>query len=324
MTGEVTVDVTVTQARWESDGVLSLRLRGEQPLPAWTAGAHVDLLLPSGLVRQYSLCGEQDDPEYTVAVLREPAGRGGSAEIHSSQLVGRRLRVRGPRNRFALEPAPAYEFVAGGIGITPLLAMIRRAAAERTPWRLHYGGRRASTLAFTDELRRLAGTSRGEVVLRTDDVEGPLPLADILAGAPNGAAVYACGPAGMLTALGEVAGRVGSDLPIRVERFGVDPHAGRPADTATDGSGGFEVELARTGETLTVAAGESVLEAVRALRPDVLSSCEEGFCGTCETTVLDGTPIHRDTILTDRERAGNTSMMICVGGCSSPRLVLDL
>jgi ferredoxin-NADP reductase len=320
-----TVEVTVTQARWESTGVLSLRLRGDTPLPAWTAGSHVDLLLPSGLVRQYSLCGDPADPEYTVAVLREPDGRGGSVEIHSTALVGGRLRIRGPRNHFALEPAPAYEFVAGGIGITPLLAMIRRAAGDGTPWRLHYGGRRADTLAFTDELSRLAAGSGGELSLRSDDVEGPLPLAEILAGAPDGAAVYACGPSGMLVALAEIAARERADLPVRVERFTSAPVATQdPDEAAIDGAASFDVEIASTGETVTVAAGRSLLDAVRTLRPDVLSSCEEGFCGTCETKVLDGTPIHRDTILTERERARNTSMMICVGSCSSPRLVLDL
>ena len=323
---DATLPVTVTQVRWESAGVVSLRLRGDDPLPGWTAGAHVDLVLPSGLVRQYSLCGEPDDPEYTVAVLREPDGRGGSAEIHDTALVGRRLAIRGPRNRFALEPAEAYGFVAGGIGITPVLGMIREAVAAGVPWELHYGGRRAETLAFTGPLRELAGRSGGRLVLRSDDVDGPLPLNAIVAGAPAGSAVYACGPAGLLAALSRTVELERPDLPLRFERFGADPLG--PDATAAGGSAGgrasFEVELAQTGETVTVLPGQSVLDAVRPLRPDVLSSCEEGFCGTCETKVLDGTPLHRDTILSEKERARNTSMMICVGGCTSARLVLDL
>lgn len=322
MNGDEAHEVLVTQVRHEARGVLSLRLRGDSPLPPWTAGAHVDLVLPSGLVRQYSLCGEPGDPEYTVAVLRETEGRGGSAEIHDTGLVGRRLRLRGPRNRFVLEPAACYVFVAGGIGVTPLLAMVRHAAGEGTPWQLHLGGRRADTLAFTGELARLAAVSGGQVTLRSDDVEGPLPLAEIVAAAPAGAAVYCCGPPALLTALAEVAARIRPQLPVRSERFAADPAAADPVEDP--GTGRFEVELAGTGETVPVPAGGSILEAVRTLRPDVMSSCEEGFCGTCETKVLEGTPVHRDTILTERERARGTSMMICVGSCSSARLVLDL
>lgn len=325
MTGDDTYEVLVTQARHEAEGVLSLRLCGDGPLPAWTAGAHVDLVLPSGLVRQYSLCGEADAPDYTVAVLHETDGRGGSAEIHTAGLVGRRLQIRGPRNRFALEPATSYVFVAGGIGITPLLAMVRHAVGEGTPWQLHLGGRRRDTLAFTDELERLAAASGGEVTLRSDDIEGPLPLAEILAEAPAAAAIYGCGPSNMLAALDKAATRTRPELPIRFERFAADPSAEGVDDTvAGPGGGGFEVELAGTGEIVPVAAGGSILEAVRTVRPEVMSSCEEGFCGTCETKVLDGAPVHRDTILTERERARGASMMICVGGCSTARLVLDL
>ncbi|MBP2370674.1 PDR/VanB family oxidoreductase [Pseudonocardia parietis] len=324
MNGDDTHEVLVAQARYEAAGVLSLRLRGDSPLPAWTAGAHVDLMLPSGLVRQYSLCGDTDDPEYTVAVLHEADGRGGSAEIHTSGLVGKHLQIRGPRNRFILEPAVSYVFVAGGIGITPLLAMVRHAVDDGTPWELHFGGRRADTLAFTGELQRLATVSDGAVSLHSDDVDGPLPLADILAAAPAGAAVYGCGPPGMLAALGDAAALTRPELPVRFERFVTDPSLSSVADTVSDTDGAFEVELASTGETVPVAAGGSILDAVRTVRPDIMSSCEEGFCGTCEAKVLKGTPVHRDTILTERERARGASMMICVGSCSSPRLVLDL
>jgi len=314
--------VRVTRMRWEAAGVVSMTLRAAdgEPLPPWTPGAHVDVVLPSGLVRQYSLCGPPGAPEYTVAVLREEGGRGGSAEVHDTALIGRELGLRGPRNRFALEPAARYVFVAGGIGITPLLAMIRDAARRRVPWDLHYGGRRPDTLAFTGELRELAAASGGRVHLRSDDAEGPLPLADIVTGAPDGALLYACGPAGMLTALTETVASVRPGLPLRYERFTAAPAA--PGDGGGDAP--FEVVLARTGETVTVPPGESILDAVRAKRPEVLSSCEEGFCGTCETKVLEGRPVHRDTILTAREREKNTTMMICVGGCASPRLILDL
>lgn len=325
MTGQARA-VRVVQARWESGGVVSLCLRASdgQPLPRWDAGAHIDLVLPSGLVRQYSLCGRPESGDYTIAVLREPASRGGSAEIHDTGLVGRELRIHGPRNRFELEPAERYVFVAGGIGITPLLAMIRQACTQGLPWELHYGGRRRETLAFTRELAELARDHAGEVHLHSDDIEGPLPLADIVRGAPTGAMLYACGPGGMLTALADTVERDNPALPLRFERFTSAPAEPDAADAGGGGDEPFEVELAQTGENVTVHPGQSILDAVREKRPEVLFSCEEGFCGTCETKVLDGLPVHRDTILSSRERAKNTTMMICVGGCASARLVLDL
>ncbi len=326
MTGQPPT-VRVVQARWESEGVMSLSLRAVdgQSLPDWTPGAHIDLVLPSGLVRQYSLCGPPDLPEYTVAVLREQAGRGGSAEIHDTALVGRELRILGPRNRFEFEPANAYVFVAGGIGITPVLAMIRQAVRWGRPWELHYGGRRRQTLAFTRELADLAARSGGQVHMRSDDVEGALPLTEIVSDAPEGAMLYACGPGGMLTALAETVERERPGLPLRFERFAAVSDEPPASDSdETDGQAPFDVELARTGETVTVPLGQSILDAVREKRPDVLYSCEEGFCGTCETKVLEGRPIHRDSILSEKEREKNTSMMICVGGCASTRLVLDL
>lgn len=318
--------VRVVQTRWEADGVVSLRLRATdgEALPPWEPGAHLDLVLPSGLVRQYSLCGEPSSPDYTVAVLREPAGRGGSAEIHDTVLHGRELRIQGPRNRFELEDAKQYVFVAGGIGITPLLAMIRAAAARNVAWELHYGGRRRETLAFTEELAQLARESDGEIHMRSDDVEGPLPLDEIVRGAPVGTMLYACGPGGLLTALEEVVSRENPSLPLRFERFTAEPAGPRDAEPDAEGQGSFEVELARTGETVTVRSGQSILDAVRDKHTEVLFSCEEGFCGTCETKVLQGEPVHRDTILSATERAKNTTMMICVGGCASERLVLDL
>jgi ferredoxin-NADP reductase len=318
--------VTVSQVRCEAEGTVSLRLRGHagSPLPAWTPGAHIDVVLPSGLVRQYSLCGEPDDPEYMIAVLREPDGRGGSAEIHDTALVGRQVRIHGPHNRFELEPAPAYVFLAGGIGITPLLPMIRDTATQGLPWELHYGGRRRDTLAFTAELRALANRPDGGLTLYSDDIDGPLPLPAIVERAPDHAALFACGPAGMLVAVRAAAERHRPGLQVRFERFFAEPSGiDDPAEPATEDMS-FEVELSQTGEKVTVLPGQSILDAVRPLRPQILSSCEEGFCGTCETKVLGGTPIHRDTILNEKERARTTSMLICVGGCASARLVLDL
>jgi len=311
--------VTVTAGRLEAGQVISLTLEAAEALPAWEPGAHIDVRLPSGLIRQYSLCGDPADPAYTIAVLRETGGRGGSAEIHDTALLGRTLDIRGPRNHFRLEPAASYVFIAGGIGITPILPMVRAAAIAGASWHLHYGGRTTGSMAFRAALPEAGAT--GTVALRTDDRDGPLPLPEIVRDAPAGSHLYACGPAGLLTALRSAAAER-PDLDLRVERF----TAGESGDGAKDVTpgGAFEVELAGSGETVTVTPGTSILDAVRGLRPDVLFSCEEGFCGTCETKVLEGEPVHRDTILTGKERERNTTMMICVGGCASPRLVLDL
>lgn len=305
-----------------ADGVLTLRLshpRGEM-LPAWEAGAHIDLHLPSGLIRQYSLCGDlQDRRTYTIAILREPAGRGGSEEVHATQLVGRTLGIRGPRNRFPLIDADSYLFLAGGIGVTPIRAMIQQVIADHRPWTLHYGGRSLPSMAFAEELCEL-GAGRSEIV--PQDRRGFLDLESILAGARPGCAVYCCGPPPMIEAARGVAARLGIGS-FHSEQFASVPRV-QDAAGATRDAGTFEVELSRTGTVVTVSPERSILATVREVLPDVESSCEDGFCGTCETRVIAGVPDHRDTVLTDEERAAGTSMMICVGRAKTPRLVLDL
>ncbi|WP_290058586.1 PDR/VanB family oxidoreductase [Amycolatopsis solani] len=321
------LEVRVLAARWEADGVISLQLArtdGGQ-LPPWEPGAHVEVVLPSGRIRHYSLCGDRGDPyTYTVAVLREPAGRGGSAEVHDTALVGGELVIRGPRNHFPLRPAGAYVLVAGGIGVTPILSMARELTARGADWRLQYGGRSLESMAFLPELDKLACAADAPVDVRPQDRAGLLPLEEIVRAAPAGAAIYGCGPAAMLDALRAAASRVRPELEVHFELF--------TAGTAEPGEGGapdrharpFTVVLAQTGETVEVADGTTILEAVRDVVPDVPYSCEEGFCGTCCTKVLGGTPVHRDTVLDDGERAAGDTMMICVGSCSAAELVLDL
>jgi ferredoxin-NADP reductase len=303
----------VQQVTWEAADVVSIRLTGESAeLPAWTPGAHLDVVLPSGLIRQYSLCGDPADrASYTVAVLREPDGRGGSAEIHDTALVGRTLEIRGPRNHFELTPAPAYLFVAGGIGITPILAMIRHAAATGADWRLVYGGRTRGSMAFLRELLAIGGD---RVTVCPQDETGLLDLPAILASAPD-ADIYCCGPEGLLRA----AQAADPDRTVRIERFGMAEHH-EPGIEAT----GFDVELRRSGLTLAVPAGRRLLDVIKDALPDVAFSCEDGYCGTCETAVLAGVPEHHDDILTVEERERGDSMMICVGRSVSPLLVLDL
>ncbi|WP_182906850.1 PDR/VanB family oxidoreductase [Microbispora sp. H13382] len=314
---EPELDLKVAARTPAAEGVVLLRLVRPDggPLPPWTPGAHVDLLLAPGLARQYSLCGDPGDPSaFQVAVLREPAGRGGSAYVHDRVAEGDTIRVRGPRNRFGLAASSRYLFVAGGIGVTPILPMVEEAARRGADWRLVYGGRTRASMAFAD---RLARDHPGRVELCPQDETGLLDL-DALLGVPRAdTLVYCCGPEPLLAAVKE---RCASwpEGALRVERF---------APAATDDAGpsaAFEVELALTGTTLTVPEDRSILEVVEEAGVAVLSSCREGTCGTCETAVLDGVPDHRDHLLTEEERAAGDVMFVCVSRARSPRLVLEL
>ncbi|MFD5945291.1 PDR/VanB family oxidoreductase [Streptomyces collinus] len=305
-------ELIVQRREFAAEGVLALTLRHPlgEPLPAWEPGAHVDVLLGPGLERQYSLCGDPADRSaWRIAVLREPAGRGGSAHVHEQLGEDAKVRVRGPRNNFRLEPAPRYRFVAGGIGITPILPMLAAAEASGAEWTLLYGGRTRGSMAFGGELGRYGD----RVTFAPQDETGLLDLPSVLDDVPEGTLVYCCGPGPLLDA---VEARCPSGV-LRVERF-------QPKQQETGDNTAFEVELARSGKTLTVAPDVSVLDAVRAAGVEVLYSCTEGTCGTCETDVLDGEPDHRDSVLTDDERATGETMLICVSRCRGGRLVLDL
>ncbi|MFJ8822104.1 PDR/VanB family oxidoreductase [Streptomyces sp. NPDC102467] len=311
-TEERQLSLLVRRMTWEADGVLSVELTHPdgKPLPAWAPGAHVDVHV-GGQVRQYSLCG---DPAatgtYRIGVLNEPSSRGGSRHVHTSLRPGQRITVSEPRNRFTLENAAAYVFVAGGIGVTPLLAMAREAARQGTPWRMVYGGRSRASMAFTEELAALGDA----LTLVPQDELGHIDLAATLADVPEGALVYCCGPEPLLSAVEAVCP---AEL-LRVERFAA-PVTERAADDDE-----FEVECRTSGLTLTVGADTSILAAAEQAGLDVASSCRDGICGSCETRVLAGAPDHRDFLLSDAERAANTSMMICVSRRASGRLVLDL
>ncbi|QIY65517.1 2Fe-2S iron-sulfur cluster-binding protein [Streptomyces sp. RPA4-2] len=305
-------DLVVSRREVAAEGVVALTLRhplGED-LPGWEPGAHIDVVLGPGLERQYSLCGDPADRgAWRIAVLREPHGRGGSSYVHERVDAGDRVRVRGPRNHFALAPAPRYRFVAGGIGITPILPMLAAAQAAGAQWTLLYGGRTRDSMAFVRELSRYGD----RVTIAPQDECGLLDLDSVLSGVPGGTLVYCCGPGPLLDAVEE---RCPSGL-LHVERF--RPKAQEPA-----GDDEFEVVLSRSGRTLTVPADASVLDTVRGAGVEVLFSCTEGTCGTCETDVLEGTPDHRDSVLTDAERAAGETMLICVSRCRGKRLVLDL
>lgn len=312
-TAEADIDAVVRSVETVADQVVLLTLgaRDGAPLPAWAPGAHIDLVLGEDLVRQYSLCGDPADRDhYQVAVLREPESRGGSVAVHQLK-AGDPITVRGPRNHFSLKPSTRYLFIAGGIGITPILPMIAEAEARGADWTLHYGGRTASSMAFTD----LLATYGDRVTLVEQDKDGLLDLATILGTPAGGTLVYCCGPEPLLNAVESGCQRWPVNS-LHLERF-----TALDVDTSEDTA--FELVLERSGKTLTVESDQTVLEVMRRAGIHVLSSCQEGTCGTCEQMVIEGDVDHRDSVLDDEEKAANDCMMVCVSRCRGPRLVLD-
>jgi len=299
----------------EGVAVLELEAREGWALTDWEPGAHVDVLLPSGLVRQYSLCGEPGADRWRIAVYREPAGRGGSAWLHDRVQPGAVLRLAGPRTHFAFEPEEGRPvvFVAGGIGVTPLAPMARIAAERGLDYAVHYLGRSRSRLALLDELQARHGD---RLALHVTDEGTRLDVAALVAGLDPATVVYACGPLPLLDALETACAAGGVEL--RMERFEAS------ALTEPVWKEPFEVELAASGITIEVPPEKSVLQAIEEEGVLVLSSCTEGTCGTCETVVLEGEVDHRDSILTPAERARNDLMFVCVSRAACPRLVLDL
>lgn len=286
-------------------------------LPAWNPGDHIDIELESGVTRQYSLCGTRADIDaWSIAVRLDPAGRGGSMFAHERLRAGDVVRVAGPRAKFALEDAPAYVLIAGGIGITPILTMAEHLAERGAPFRLYYFDRGAERMVFAERLDAL-GTSAVAVDRALDDAT---TLAAVLADAPTDALVYACGPKRMLSELADLV----DPARLRVEDFAPEaalPVEAAPSDAETDA---FEVQLGVGGAIHPVPAGCSLLEVLLQAGVDVMWSCREGNCATCETNVLEGTPDHRDVILTEDERAANDVMFPCVSRARSARLVLDV
>nr|WP_280235783.1 PDR/VanB family oxidoreductase [Nocardia cyriacigeorgica] len=299
--------------------VMSLTLRAPDgdTVPRWFPGAHIDLELPSGRVRQYSLCGDPGDrSSYRIAVRRIPGGGGGSVEVHRDLRVGDTVWVRGPRNAFPFivpgydgSPSTRAHFVAGGIGITPILPMVRLAQRLGVDWTMVYTGRSRDTLPFRTELAEFGS----RVLVRTDDEHGLPTGADLLPGVGPGTAVFCCGPVAMTGAVASAVREL-SGVALHSERFSAPPVVdGKP----------FRIELARTGAIIDVPADRTALETVLEARPATPYSCRQGFCRTCVVRVLDGDPDHRDTALTEAERAAG-AMLLCVSRCDGGRLVLDL
>ena len=287
------------------------------PLPRFSAGAHINLKLPGDLSRSYSLTnGPETTDRYTIAVNRDTASRGGSAYIAEQLKVGDVLVVDPPHNTFPLvEDAELSAFFAGGIGVTPILAMVRKLEALGKPWKLFYAARNRASAAFVTELEALDALEPGRVHFHFDDEAGKvMPLLKLAVGIPKLAHVYCCGPSRMIETFKASAGWRPEDN-VHVEHF-----AGTNAKPTTD----FTVVLKRQGREFFVKAGESIMDVLEANEIPVAHSCREGVCGTCETVVLEGECDHKDNVLSSREKDSNKLIMICCSGAKSGRLVLDL
>lgn len=304
------------------EGILRLVLApvGAERFPAWAPGAHVDLVLPGTgrdgepLIRQYSLCGDPANlSEYRLGILREPDGRGGSAWVHDRLQVGDEIALSAPRNHFAFTPGEKTLFIAGGIGITPILPMARRAETEGRDWQLIVAARNKARLPFTTELAALA---QDRIRYHCDDEAGLLDLPKLLAFLGEETTVYSCGPGPLLDALQKQ--NAGARWQLRIERFTAAPagpgQVNRP----------FDVICRSTGLRLHVPADKSVLQVLRQAGIKVESSCRDGICGTCETRVLAGTPDHRDSVLSPEEREEGDYMMVCVSRAVGDVLELDI
>ncbi|RZL85319.1 MAG: oxidoreductase [Rhodococcus sp. (in: high G+C Gram-positive bacteria)] len=295
--------------------VLELEEPTGAPLPRWEPGAHIDLCLPNGLTRQYSLCGDPTDrSSYRVGILRDPESRGGSVYVFDNLHPETEVIARGPRNHFPLQPSPRYVFIAGGIGVTPILSMITAADAAGADWELHYGGRNRRSMCFVDELTAIAGN---RLTLYPQDEVGLIDLDSLLRTPRTDTLVYGCGPGPLLQAIEDhtTAWPTGT---VHMERF-------EPKEFDDDaGADSFEIELAESGKVLVVPPDKSVLEVLEDADVEVYSSCQDGTCGTCETPVVAGEVAHRDSIMTADEQAANDRMYVCVSRALCGRLVLGI
>jgi len=323
------LNVRVHDRRAVADGVIAIELRATDgyELSRFTAGSHIDveLTVRDGhghfIVRQYSLCNDPaEHHRYVIAVGRDANTRGGSAYLHDQLKVGDIVHISTPRNHFQLyEPAPHSVLVAGGIGITPLLAMARRLSALGRTWTLYLCARTPERAAFLDELKSLPGT----VIPVFDGVPGgaPIDLERVISDAPADAHLYCCGPTTLMEAFEQAAARREAHT-VHVEWF-----KPRPASAATDvaaASGSFELKLAHSGVTLAVPPEKSILDVLIEAGVAVQYSCCDGVCGTCETRVLEGIPDHRDSVLLGEDANATDRIMVCVSRCAGNSLTLDL
>ena len=311
--------VKVLARRQEAEGIDSFELAAEggRPLPAFSAGSHIDVHLPGGLVRQYSLCNDSSEQHrYRIAVLRDAASRGGSVAMHDQVHAGDTLTISEPRNHFPLEHAPHTLLLAGGIGITPLLCMAQRLSTAGSSFELHYATRSLARTAFQGEIAAFG--ERARLHLDDGDASQKLDLPAVLAAQPAGTRLYVCGPGGFIDYVVQTAkARNWPADHIHLEYFGAAPQD-------TSGDQAFEVRLASTGKSFTVPADKSIVQALAEQGVEIMVSCEQGVCGTCLTRVLEGECDHRDLYLTDEEKAANDQFLPCCSRARSKTLVLDL
>lgn len=308
--------VKVAERNEVADGVVSLTLKAldGKDLPAWQAGAHIDVVVSDEMIRQYSLCGDPEDlSSYRIGILNEVDGRGGSKHITEQVQAGDEITISAPRNHFELLPSENYIFIAGGIGITPILVMVKHAAKIGANWKLLYGGRTRTSMAFVDELAGFGD----RVTISPQDETGLLDLASWLNEPKSDTLVYSCGPEPLLDAV-EKSCEPWPAKTLHVERFA----AGELEEPTRSDS--FEVECAKSGRTLIIPPDKSILKVLQEENIPILSSCSSGTCGSCETAVLDGIPDHRDFVLDEEEQAENDCMMVCVSRAISDKLVLDV
>jgi vanillate O-demethylase ferredoxin subunit len=312
-------------AKWsEAEGICGLELRSPHgsTLPAFTPGAHVDVHLPNGSVRQYSLSNShQERHRYRLAVLRDAKSRGGSVCVHDEVKAGDRILISHPRNHFPLDSDAPAVLIAGGIGITPLLCMAQALSAEGRGFTLHYCCRTRAKAAFAREIE--ASPFADKVRFRFDDEDGPLDARLVLQQRPEGAHLYVCGPGGFLDHVLSAAKAAGMpEEAVHREYFAAPPASGEAVDANDDRP--FDLILARSGRRVTVAAGEKAIDALARCGVDVPVSCEQGVCGTCLTPVLNGVPEHRDYFLTEAERQKNAAFTPCCSRAKSDTLTIDL
>lgn len=321
MTAQETFQVRVAKKTAEAEGIASFelaRLDG-QPLPPFSAGSQIDVHVPGGTVRQYSLCNaSHEQHRYRIAVLRDPASRGGSVGMHDRVNEGDVITISTPRNHFALHPAQHTLLLAGGIGVTPLLCMADRLARTGAGFALHYCTRSAERTAFAGEITASPMAPHVHFHFDAGAPEQKLDLASVLAAPGDDKRVYVCGPAGFIDHVVATAQALGWPQ----DRIHLEYFAAPAQDTS--GDEGFEVRIASTGKTYAIAPDVSIVEALRGQGIDIMTSCEQGVCGTCITRVLEGEVDHRDMYLTDEEKASNEQFMPCCSRARSKLLVLDL
>ncbi len=318
-----TLTVRVARKWAETPEVCALELVAADggALPPFEAGAHLDVHLPDGLVRQYSLCNDPAETRrYLIAVLREAESRGGSVAVHDALREGDTLTIGAPRNHFQLAESAAHSLLlAGGIGVTPLLAMAEALAARGADFSLHYCTRNAARVVFGSRLAQPPLAGRVQLHLSEGPHADRLDIAATLAAAAADSHLYVCGPARFIQAALDAAHALGwPEARVHREFFAA------PEVEAAGPEQAFELHLARSGLTVRVEAGQSAVEALHAAGVEVPVSCEQGVCGTCLTTVLEGTPDHRDAYLTDEERAANDQFLPCCSRAVGGRLVIDL